>query len=1119
MASCQLSQIPPREMLVAAIGSIRFTEGRLAGGFPFAPYSSTLPFPTLSDPALHRAAQRIERAARRGRDPQALADLAILKLLANRTDEAVSLLEEASKRAPRNARHRSDLAAAYLARARPDDLIRALAVADRAIRDGPSLPEPRFNRALALEKLSLITAARQAWQEMSQREIGSAWSHEAAQHLRRLQRTPEREIWKLEKDRLDSAALYGQIRTVKSIVDRFRQPARQYAEEDLLRVWAELTATGRTVEAERALRIARAIGNALVEIHGDAMVRDGVAVIDAARRAEPGSCLSCLVRGHRLFGEGARNVRERQIDQAVYALTEAEEQFRRSGSPFVLWARFNLANCSYFRPEYSRTKQALKHLRHALSIDHYPILRGRISYVLGSTSQLIGHPGEALTFIREAEQAFISVEEVDNIVAVHELLGLVFDNLGEPDRGLRHLLLALQLRHRAHDHRRVFAVVDLVAMNCLQRGEIEVARYFQNELLSDSLTQKIPSFVSFAHQRRARTFYLAGLQQKALRDLDDAARQARAIPDPGIRRRQQAEILTLRGEVQILGQPAAAVHSLSQAIAFFERAGLGYYLSSALFIRARAELALGDEAGADRDFRRGLLAIERARNSSPPGSLRMTLYDQATTLFDEILSFHARRGAGDRAFEISERVRARQLLDRSAPAGKILGLREIQRRLPEGTVLLKYVLLPDRLLVWALDKNGAELRQVSLDTRAFTAQVEQVGRLIRRREPGPALGILLRDLHHTLLTPVASRFHGARVLVVVPDKILHLLPFAALMDRGTGKYLVQDFALSVAPSANVYVRCLGQASAQDLDPPISALIVAANEFDRTRFPSFDTLPQVEEEARLIAAAYPQSRLLTGREATRERFLALASQGPEVIHFAGHALVNADHPDLSMLVLAGNGGKDDSTAVYSYEVDRMELGATRLVVLSACSTAAGRLSATEGATSLARSFLAARTPAVLASLWEVDDAVSSRLMTKLHHRLRTGDDPITALRAIQLSELGTAPLADWAAFQLIGGGLPPQLQKGRTHGIHGRADDPWTHRARSQRAHRLQPAWSARRAGKTRTTSTYQRHDGPRNQRPESESCLKQCNPSGDSNGFECLRPSASPAIPTRGRAQ
>src|SRR6185436_15216717 len=316
------------------------------------------------------------------------------------------------------------------------------------------------------------------------------------------------------------------------------------------------------------------------------------------------------------------------------------------------------------------------------------------------------------------------------------------------------------------------------------------------------------------------------------------------------------------------------------------------------------------------------------------------------------------RGAGDRAFEISERVRARQLLDRSQPAGTILGIRGIQRRLPQGTVLLKYVVLPDRLLVWALSTDEAELQQIPLSAGTLTAQVEKARGLLRRNESGPALGTLLRDFHRTLLAPVAGPIRTARALVVVPDKILHLLPFAALVDPSTGRYLIQDRALSVAPSANVYVHCLERARPWSAEPPASALVVAADAFDRSQFPRLSPLARAEEEARLIAAAYPRSRLLAGSEATREKFLALALQGPQVIHFAGHAVVNPEHPDLSMLVLAGNGGKKGPTAVYSHEVDGMKLGATRLVVLSACSTAAGQISASEGATSLARSFLAA-----------------------------------------------------------------------------------------------------------------------------------------------------------------
>jgi CHAT domain-containing protein len=1016
--------------LAKAVGTVRFTEGRLTGGFRFAPYSETSPPPSIPESVLRPVVKRMRHVAEAGSNPQALADLGILRLLEKRTNEAVVSLESAAAHAPDDARFQSDLAAAYLARAhegdRPGDWIRALAAADGAVRSDPSLPEARFNRAVALEKLFLTNDAREAWQAVLRTGKDSGWAREAALRLQRLQGPADAEIWKKERDRLDKAALRGDQAEVTALVARFRQPARQYAEEDLLSSWAKATVSGQPADAERALRIARAIGAAQIRLHGDAMVRDGVVAIDAARSASPATCLPCLVRGHHLYADGARQVRDRQIDRAMQVLTEAEKELHQAGSPFVFWARFNLALCDYFRPHYPRTREALNRLRLDFAAGRYPILSARVSYVLSSMDVLTSRLGAALPSLQKVEQVFTSNGEIENLVMTNELLALGLGDLGETEEALKHLLRALRMRDRAPPSR-VFAVVDLMALNCLRRGEIDVARYFQHELLSDALTQRIPSFVSFAHRRRARTFYFAGQHREALWDLEAADQQARAIPDGGIRRRQQAEDRMARGEIELaLGQPAAAVQSLSAAIAVFGRTGFSYYVSNSLFVRARAFLTLGDERRADQDFRGGLREIERARDSAPEGLLRISLYDQATALFDEILSFQALRGEGDRAFDTSERVRARQLLDRSQPAGAILGVHEIQRRIPQGTVLVKYALLPDRLLVWALSADRVELRQVLLDAGTFTARVKQVCGLLQQGAPGTALGATLRELHRTLLAPVGDRVRGAGALVVVPDKILHLLPFAALVDPDTGRYVIQDHALSVSPSANVYVHCLERVGS--VSKGGSALIVAADEFDRSRFPRLDPLRRAAEEARRIAAAYPGSRLLAGAEATREHFLDLASRGPQMIHFAGHALLNADHPDLSMLVFAGNGGKDGATVVYSFEVAGMNLAATRLVVLSACSTAAGRLSASEGATSLARSFLAAGVPAVVASLWDVDDPAAARLLVELHRRLRSGDDPITAVRAVQLSELGKASPAEWAAFQLIGG-LPPPLQEG------------------------------------------------------------------------------------------
>jgi CHAT domain-containing protein len=79
---------------------------------------------------------------------------------------------------------------------------------------------------------------------------------------------------------------------------------------------------------------------------------------------------------------------------------------------------------------------------------------------------------------------------------------------------------------------------------------------------------------------------------------------------------------------------------------------------------------------------------------------------------------------------------------------------------------------------------------------------------------------------------------------------------------------------------------------------------------------------------------------------------------------------------------------------------------------------------EGATSLARAFLAAGVPTVIASLWDVGDRPTATLSDAFHRNLLAGDDPEEALRKAQLAmlhggdEAGRSPAA-WGAFEVFG----------------------------------------------------------------------------------------------------
>ena len=118
--------------------------------------------------------------------------LGLAHLVLGNYDDAVQALEDAIAEAPQNGRYQSDLAAAYLARAkgldRPDDLPKALAAAERALGREDRL-EARFNRALALQSLYLEDQARQAWDEYLSRDSASDWAEDARRHLAALQRS------------------------------------------------------------------------------------------------------------------------------------------------------------------------------------------------------------------------------------------------------------------------------------------------------------------------------------------------------------------------------------------------------------------------------------------------------------------------------------------------------------------------------------------------------------------------------------------------------------------------------------------------------------------------------------------------------------------------------------------------------------------------------------------------------------------------------------------------------------------------------------------------------------------------------------------------------------------
>jgi CHAT domain-containing protein len=275
-------------------------------------------------------------------------------------------------------------------------------------------------------------------------------------------------------------------------------------------------------------------------------------------------------------------------------------------------------------------------------------------------------------------------------------------------------------------------------------------------------------------------------------------------------------------------------------------------------------------------------------------------------------------------------------------------------------------------------------------------------------------------LFDELIRPLLPGLSASPVLIVVADGALQTVPFASLFDANTGRYLVQDYILGLAPSGTVFVRASAAAS---VGGQWKKAVVLGN----PRSPDLDAeglteLPSAEAEAADVAGLYPTARLLTRERATT---LALEDgiRSSDVVHFAGHAGRSPGGASGWLWLATGPSIGLDEKARFS-DLRRTGAPRARVVVLSACGTAAGPLSSTEGALSIARPFLAAGVPSVVSSLWDVDDAASRRFFARYHRKLIEIREPILALRATQLSFLDSdaddrAP-THWAAFVGLGG---------------------------------------------------------------------------------------------------
>jgi CHAT domain-containing protein len=283
---------------------------------------------------------------------------------------------------------------------------------------------------------------------------------------------------------------------------------------------------------------------------------------------------------------------------------------------------------------------------------------------------------------------------------------------------------------------------------------------------------------------------------------------------------------------------------------------------------------------------------------------------------------------------------------------------------------------------------------------------------------------------------------GLNKIMIVPDDILNLLPFEALLTKADpNSWLIQKYMIGYVPSLSS-LRILkqryhaGRKPHQDLlaigdilyrtngggveEGPASGSVIDLGSAEGVKVSRLNySALEIQNIAHLFK---PSQVTVLEKEEASERWLKSHSLTDyRIIHFATHSLVDDKKPARSAILLSYNPSQGEDGLLQAREIYNLKLNAD-LVTLSACQTGLGQFIRGEGIEGLSRAFFYAGTSSILMSLWAVNDQATFHLMERFYRHLQRGESLAASLRDAKLEMIHSTVLSHpfyWAGFVIDG----------------------------------------------------------------------------------------------------
>lgn len=844
---------------------------------------------------------------------------------------------------------------------------------------------------------------------------------------------------------------------------------------DRVDAWIDLEQKG----AQRQASIMREDTLALARAFDDLTHDGGHKPIEFLCSLPPGQRRALRAARRTLSSDGWGGIRTQNYEQALAVSDRVESINRDLGSPYLQAGVHHLRGQAFHNlRRYRKAREQYEIARELYLQQDLRIAAAAVQSDLALLYADIGRLSEALRLYETVLAEQRRMLSLQHAAETLNHLGVLYVRMGDLSKGLEAHTEALTLERQIKDVWNQAQTLSNLGYVYYVQGDYQRAASLYREALAASQAAGRAPMISYVLNNLGELYFRTGNRQMGIEYLNKALKlrtdAQRSSYDRAWSLRSLGEIYLDMGKwdeaeyyiVEALKEAATSQTAPHQAI----------LLATICNLQGRFFYKRGRFAEAAVAFGRALSGIEEKLTNLQAHHWKTSLLSSIRDLYDDaILLQRERLNNPEAAFGLAEKARARAFLDlivgqiefeygdklTSSGARRLrdvlsivhadpLDWASLRQALPDELTVVEYTVTKDQLLIWVFDSgrlrsvavpvSQSELKRrvqsfreaVTLGSRDFKQQFPTwEARLKETRARGA-------ELYKRLIMPIKSLIPRDRLICLIPDDVLHYVPFGAMVDPGEQRYLIEEYSLFYAPSASILAWCLKRQPHQQAARPL--LVVSNQEIGKdvhTAYPYLRPLWQAESFDGAITDMYRGAHLLKGAAASKSALLA-AMPDYEIIHLSTHGILDDKEPLLSSLILAprenSNGLSDgdrevvtpaDGGQLFVHEIFQLKLPKTQLVTLSACETALGALWRGEGMVGMARAVFHSGVTSLVVTQWKIEDLSAGQLMASFYERLRTEPNIAKALTSAQLAYLQAAEHPRdrhpyyWGGFCLMG----------------------------------------------------------------------------------------------------